>query len=469
MVVRLLDSKDSEQIANYNGRKLKAMNARIVCESIPGALKMIHKYESSDFLTAKARNLGEHLTISPGIKDKMDENSLKLFTKKLTQKLNIGDQPWVLIEHTDIVRKHYHFFFTRARKDGTVCSSAYLKHRVFTAAKEVCEEMHIFFGVSDDIDFPSIEKYEKSTGYITVQYRALLNKVLGENPASWQEFQDKMLSRNVKVTKGKKSNHLIFKGLGPDGKPDVAPVYNLDKGGAMLDKVERCISEVKDGINRMSRNDDIEGHSFLDVEQTIIHLTTVKDVDSAPAIPKAILNPLENTSETEEPAVNTESEAIRPVKTTDYPSSFRITPNKLTITEEVFIDEEQEDPEQTLPEEHDDLDENFSLPTAESIAKKIKQRIREANSRQELENKLKDDGIGINPYKESYESKWTLGVFAFDSIKGKVIEIPDDEIRTLLTPGEKRLLCDESEWLYYEENLTGERDLQYGAKRKFHI
>jgi hypothetical protein len=59
------------------------------------------------------------------------------------ERMGYGDQPYVIFEHNDIERKHYHIVSTRIKPDGTTIDSFEYKKRSKALTEEIEREFNL--------------------------------------------------------------------------------------------------------------------------------------------------------------------------------------------------------------------------------------------------------------------------------------------------------------------------------------
>lgn len=428
MYIKKLKSEQSLNIEDYNRKKLRSGNAKIIYESEPGALKKINRLENSPKLDSRAKNLGIHIAISPALTDFFD--ILKV-VRQILHKLGLDGQPWVLIEHTDIRRTHYHLVTTRAMENGHTYSKSYLGKRVFSAGKELCEEMGLSFGEPrwTPVDSIDLNHFDKEKGYITRQFTKLAEKVLAKKPESLEQFISMMRDVGVEVFLSTKTKipKLIFAGLDEAGKRNTTPVYDLEKRWMTMAQLEEQLN-----TNRTPEElANTEEKTTEEAERTSIPTRAEGDVKTVscesqmqPAEPEA-QNSCEENSECDGD----------PNLSLDETAEFKIQESRSL-----------------------NLDKKEKTASPRDIARTIKQNLLEAVSWKEFNEFCEEDGIVVQPLSDLVNGdKLTISQVNFET--RKVTEIDWPEIQSYFTPGEMKLIVKDSNWIM-KERLLGHQYLR---------
>lgn len=428
MYIKKLASEQLLNIEDYHRKKLRAQNAEIIFESVPGALKEIHRLETSPKLDSRAKNLGIHIAISPALEEHID---IIKIAKDILRKLGLLSQPWLLIKHRDIRRIHYHLITTRALKNGHTYSKSYLGKRVGDAAKELCEEVGLLFGQQswtpvDDID---LNHFDKEKGYITRQFTKLAENVLAKKPESVEQFISMMRDVGVEVFLSTKTKipKLIFAGLDEAGKRNTTPVYDLEKRWKTTAQLEELFN-----TNRTQEElANTEDKTTEEAERTSIPTRAEGDVKTVscepqmqPAEPEAQNSCKENSECDGDPNLSL-----------DETAEFKIQESRSL-----------------------NLDKKEKTASPRDIARTIKQNLLEAVSWKEFNEFCEEDGIVVQPVSDLVNGdKLTISQVNFET--RKVTEIDWPEIQSYFTPGEMKLIVKDSNWIM-KERLLGHQYLR---------
>lgn len=133
MVARINHGAHVEGVLFYNKLKTDKGEARaVLCHNlliIPQDGKIDIRRLSEAFrpwMTHPRSRLGEpvfHVSLNPNPKDRIDEMKMLEIAHYYMERMGYGDQPYVIFEHNDIERKHYHIVSSRIKPDGTTIDS----------------------------------------------------------------------------------------------------------------------------------------------------------------------------------------------------------------------------------------------------------------------------------------------------------------------------------------------------------
>ena len=87
-----------------------------------------------------------HITFNPGVDDNMTPEDMLNFIPKWMQMVGLGNQPYAIYYHHDIVRGHYHVVSTKLRECGTSVRTNNLRYKNLDAMKQLAKEYPFFIG-----------------------------------------------------------------------------------------------------------------------------------------------------------------------------------------------------------------------------------------------------------------------------------------------------------------------------------
>lgn len=150
MVVRILESTKSVMpVLEYHFNKcMRDVATTLEVQNIPykypaTIVSAFSRMEHNPRISTKVKKLGFHLTICPGELDKFDKKNLSAFVGEIMSFLGYKDQPYVVFQHNDIDREHYHVVSVRVRPDGSWINSEFEGYRLNKFLKTL-EEKYSF-------------------------------------------------------------------------------------------------------------------------------------------------------------------------------------------------------------------------------------------------------------------------------------------------------------------------------------
>lgn len=84
-----------------------------------------------------------HASLNPDPKDKLSDEQLSEIAQAYMQKLGYGDQPYIVLKHSDIKRKHLHVISLRIDENGRKINDSYEVARSMKICKELEDEFNL--------------------------------------------------------------------------------------------------------------------------------------------------------------------------------------------------------------------------------------------------------------------------------------------------------------------------------------
>jgi hypothetical protein len=165
-----------------------------------------------------------HISLNPALDDRLTDGQFALLAKDYMERMNCGDQPYIVYIHEDTGRRHAHVVSVCVDEAGRKISDSY-EHRRSMAA---CRELEIKYGLKnitgerkepDNIFLKKVE-YEKSG--VKHQISGVLNSVSGYRFRTFGEYSALLSCFNIEVK--------TVKGEGIDGRPFNGIVYSATDG-----------------------------------------------------------------------------------------------------------------------------------------------------------------------------------------------------------------------------------------------
>jgi hypothetical protein len=89
-----------------------------------------------------------HISLNPSPEDRLSDGQFASLSKDYMEKMNYGDQPYVVYIHEDIDRHHIHIVSVCVDETGKKISDSYEHRRSMTA----CRELEIGYGLQKITD-----------------------------------------------------------------------------------------------------------------------------------------------------------------------------------------------------------------------------------------------------------------------------------------------------------------------------
>lgn len=189
MVARINHGAHIEGVLFYNKFKTDKGEARVVlCHNLPivpqdGKIDIRRLSEAfRPWMTHPRPRLGEpvfHVSLNPNPKDRIDEMKMLEIAHYYMERMGYGDQPYVIFEHNDIERKHYHIVSTRIKPDGTTIDSFEYKKRSKALTEEIEREFNLIPTVQgqQSAAFEELRKVEYAQSNLKAQLSSVLNNL----------------------------------------------------------------------------------------------------------------------------------------------------------------------------------------------------------------------------------------------------------------------------------------------------
>ena len=214
----------------YNQEKVNEGTARIISanrvltdmsgEQKNVLSKILLSFEP--YLTANNRTKKPvlHISLNPALEDRLTDEQFTALAKDYMEKMNYGDQPYLVYMHEDIDRRHIHIVSLCVDETGRKINDSYEHRRSMTA----CRELEIQYGLKNiaderqESDTLFLKKVEYEKGNVKHQISNTLKNVSDYKFRTFGEYSALLFCFNVEVK--------TVKGEGIDGKPFNGIVYS---------------------------------------------------------------------------------------------------------------------------------------------------------------------------------------------------------------------------------------------------
>ena len=189
MVVKIQASHPHmEGTLSYNQRKVEKGVARVVSavnlpSAFPGDIRRtFSRYENRNRVTER---VSFQLSINPDPgrpEERLTDAEVRDFAATLMQGLGYGTQPYVIYEHADIDRTHYHVVSVRTDWEGRKIRDYREQYRCQRLLKENAQRFHYRVGEGvgrKKAATPAAGAFDPKAGEIRKQYRSLFRKAMG--------------------------------------------------------------------------------------------------------------------------------------------------------------------------------------------------------------------------------------------------------------------------------------------------
>lgn len=181
-------------------------------------------FERYERLNYRTKEVSFQMSINPDPdrpEETLTDAEALSYAQKLLEGLGYGKQPYMVYEHHDIDRKHYHVVSIRTGEDGRKINDSYEERKLQRLMWDNAKEYHYLVGnqgVKKDAKkeryIPDTPRFDPKGGDVRQQYIDLFDEALTYRFVSPLQFQTVMrgMGVNVEFTEGEQW-HLLFEGL----------------------------------------------------------------------------------------------------------------------------------------------------------------------------------------------------------------------------------------------------------------
>lgn len=278
MVIKVL--KSTPTVMNpfrYNENKVAAGVARIIGvgnikdTSYPNVYSALMDREEGNIRTEKP---SLHIAFSPAVEDELEDEQVLSLIKDWMAKQGLGNQPYAVYKHNDILREHFHVVSTKLKEDGHSFPCHNIGWKSLRIMKELQPKYDYIIGPSKSAEI-EMERFQFNyeRGNIWKQIDCIYNFVLNSiTYHSEAEFRTAMEACGLfveiadsKNNAGKKT--IIVRYKNKAGKIAGRPMYLSDEEYQMMN---RQISSKKPKTDKLSATyrECLAGvHSIEDLEK----------------------------------------------------------------------------------------------------------------------------------------------------------------------------------------------------------
>lgn len=219
MVVKIQPSTASVcRAVDYNEQKVSEGVASVAFSSkiddVKNAMATFQLYENA---AIRATKLGFHASVNPSPQDlqKMSKEDIIEFIKDWMRRMGYGNQPYIIYEHNDNARKHYHVLSVRVDENGHKIDEWQERKRCAAIIKELEPKYGYSVGRSksdkDSIhldtketakgqkDTRPVPRFKPSIGYAAEQIRLLVSIAGKYHFTTQQQYVALLRDMGVKV------------------------------------------------------------------------------------------------------------------------------------------------------------------------------------------------------------------------------------------------------------------------------
>lgn len=239
MVVKLLEARGSCKGAlDYSEKKVSEFVASVAAvknmpDDLPATIyKTLLGYEDNPQVRAQTRDFRFHMAVNPGKDDSITREQCLALIDELMRDMGYDQQPYVVYQHNDIEREHFHIVSVRVDANGKSLHQDFDAPELMKTIKQY-ESTYGFTlgkvvnGKEESAHIDSRLSFNATAGDTYTQMRQVFESACQVRAIRREDFftvlRSKGLSCQVKQTR-RGEEVLVLQGLAQDGTPATTPV-----------------------------------------------------------------------------------------------------------------------------------------------------------------------------------------------------------------------------------------------------
>ena len=262
MVLKIMQPASSSCFSlEYNEAKCSIGEATLIhtncIDESEGIEATFQRYERRNIRTD---NPSFHMSVNPAPGENLSEDQVKEFIGEVMSGLGYGSQPYVIYQHTDIDRVHYHVVSVRVNEQGRKIHDFQEKRRCLQILSAIASKYGLSVGNGDGEHYAAMgidpRRFNPVGGNIMEQIRVIAQECCKYHMTSFAQFKLIMQGHGLDVSERTgDTSQVVIRGLNQDGIPCTAPISEADLGVALYADYESRAMECvgRSGIKKRER------------------------------------------------------------------------------------------------------------------------------------------------------------------------------------------------------------------------
>lgn len=274
-----LDKEDEEVARPVFGNGLPSLEQE---EVIAYFEKWSHKSISTD-------RLSFHMSINPSDTDESTDEDIRGYVTELMDGLGYGQQPYVVFEHSDIKRRHFHVVSIRVDKDGRKIKDSNEKYKCKSITQSLEKKYHFKYGkdTSKERKIKSGESFGKGEENVMERFRSILKKAFSYYFTTAKQFEIIAAHFGLKLrqTDLTMEKEYTLQGMDPDGNGCTRPVSEAELGARLYGQAKEAGERNREsGAVKRKEKERIAGIAgsllkYAASEEAFVSMLKEKDID----------------------------------------------------------------------------------------------------------------------------------------------------------------------------------------------
>lgn len=262
MILKIMQPASSSCFSlEYNENKCAAGEAALIhTHGIDDSIGVEGTFEKYERRNIRTENLSFHMSVNPGPMERLSQEQVKEFVGEIMDGLGYGAQPYVIYQHNDIDRVHYHVVSVRVNEKGRKIHDFQENRRCLQILSNIAPKYGLSVGNGDGERYVAMgidpRRFNPTGGDIMEQIRIIAQECCRYHMTSFAQFKLIMQAHGLDVSERTgDTSQIVIRGLNQDGIPCTAPITEAALGKALYAEYEsralECVG--RSGIKKRER------------------------------------------------------------------------------------------------------------------------------------------------------------------------------------------------------------------------